>query len=721
MSFPPPPAVITLSGRSTGQGALTARALNTRFVTLSGRSTGSGSIAVTTSSVAGAFRDFALVPYVAASPYADPRQTHVTAFVPRKDTYPVSTWERISITASAPEVIGLFGATNSATGALYPTPAAYARVGIVSDAVPGGTFQQLAAAQFERTPAGRSTTTPEAGGSNILGLDEASGEDQVLYLADRIGATVKRSSEMSVTGSYSYKYQWALPPAVNSYSRVTYFQQFGTLKQLRANYTDTSARAYTKGEVPSPAEPSGTTTTSGGPTSFTFSPTGAALDRVVAGVAYQCSLWAAAEIVGLTAQCQLLVYDAGYNLIQTITSATSGASGVTATLSTARKFFKTRLATPPLVTGATWASLVPVVSSGSTPWDELAFWADEMRVWSLSTTAPAAATTSPARAWQPPRQFTIQLKANRINLCENPRLRNGASLTATGNVTRMAPYIPPGAPSFIFDAITVNGFDGGVSGRFQIPDTAISTLSAAGSQGYIGVTSTSGTDAFIQGLSPSSVFTVSCWIKRTAGPYPITIWAYDGANWVQGSSTSWRQNSALPPPERISVTVRTGPDFPGSTVIRIGHSARDIGIGATPHVPGPGSFWWRPTTLPAATGAWNTTTLYQGSSQIANSSVVSYLGSNWECIYTHGARTTTGACNSYVSGILAENGTDQVGSYFDGSTNSLDYMWEVATLPYACRSHYYRGKGVNQTRLDQAIKDALPVGATYQVLYAPMP
>ena len=62
-----------------------------------------------------------------------------------------------------------------------------------------------------------------------------------------------------------------------------------------------TARAYTKGEVPAPNEPSGSTTTVGGPTSFAFSPTGAALGKVTAGVAYQCSLWAAAEITGLTA------------------------------------------------------------------------------------------------------------------------------------------------------------------------------------------------------------------------------------------------------------------------------------------------------------------------------------------------------------------------------------------------------------------------------------
>lgn len=716
----PPPTPLTLGGRSTGSGTLTTRQVTATLVTLPGQSTGSGTITASASTVPGAFADFAMVPYVAASPYADPMQTNVTTFLPRKDSDAVNAWQRISITATAPSVAGAYGTLGGSNGALYPTPAAYARIGFISDAVPTNTNQQVAFGQFERTPGGQSVTYPESSGNNILGLDQSSFEGQVVYLADRVGASVMRSSEMSVTGNYSGKYQYALPPNVNSYSRVTYFQEYELLQQLRVSYADVLNRAYTKGEVPAPSEPSGSSTTVGGPTSFTWVPTGSALGLVAAGVTYQCSLWVTADIVGLVGQCSLIVYDANYSVLSTITVATSGASGSTATIATARKWVKARLTTPPLPAGATWAALVPLVTSGSTPYDELAFWADELRVWSTTNISQAGPGVSPARAWQPPRQFTVQLKANRINLCENPRLRNGTTLTGTGAVNRMSAYSPPSHSTFTLNAVSSGGFDGGVAGQVVIPEGAVSTFTAAGSQGYMGATSTAGTTAFIQGIQPNSVFTVSVYTQQAAGSLPSTIWAYDGARWVRGTTTSHRQSGASSPANRLSVTVRTGLDWPGSTVIRIGYAAADVAETYNAVPPSLGSIYWTPTTL-TASGPWDPTVHYTGSVTPGASAVVSYHGQNWQAVYSNGLRTNTAAHTLNISGILAETGTTAVGTYFDGSTNSLDYMWETNTQPYQSRSHYYRGKMLNAYRLDAAIRDALPVGATYQLIYAPRP
>ncbi|MFE6745940.1 hypothetical protein ACFVGM_08825 [Kitasatospora purpeofusca] len=712
-------AHLTLTGQVHGTGTLTTRTLDATRITLTGQVHGTGTLTAGTSAVAGAFADFAVVPYIAAQPYDDPALTHVSAFVPRTAADPVDQWQRISITATAPDVLGLYGPVGSASGPLYPTPAAFARIGVVADAVPAETVEQVALVQVERTPAGQSIAYPDATGSVLTGLDQASGEGQVVYLADRVGAIVRRSWEMSVTGTYSLKYQWALPPSGNTYSRVTYFQEYATLPQLRSTYADVKTRAYTRGEVPAPGEPSGTGTTVGGPTSFAFTPTGNALDAVVAGVAYQCSLWAAGEIPGLTAQCQLLVYDADYALIQTVTGATSGAVGVTATLATPRKWYRARLSTPPLAAGAAWAALVPVVSSGSTPYDELAFWCDQLRVWSLSTTAPAAPGVSPARPWQSPRRFTVEVFANRVNLFQNPRLRHGTSLTATGAVTGMAAYSPPGHSTFGVDAAAGGGFDGGVAARIAVPEGPLAAFVAAGSQGYMGVTSLAGTGALIQGIRPDGAFVVSVHTQQSAGSLPSTIWAYDGSRWIRGSTTPRRQSGASAPPHRLSVVVPTGADFPGSSVIRVGYAAEDVAETYSAQPPGTTSVFWRASAL-TPTGAWDPTVHYTGSAVPGASAVVTHQGAVWEAVYSNGPRTNTHAHTLDLSGVLAENGS-QVGTYFDGSTNSLDYIWEDPSQPYQSRSHYYRGKAVNQYRLERAVADSLPVGASYQILYAPRP
>jgi hypothetical protein len=75
--------------------------------------------------------------------------------------------------------------------------------------------------------------------------------------------------------------------------------------------------------------------------------------------------------------------------------------------------------------------------------------------------------------------------------------------------------------------------------------------------------------------------------------------------------------------------------------------------------------------------------------------------------------------------VLVETGSD-LGDYFDASFPGPDYMWEADTSnnpqpAHTVRSHYYQGWRAKQARLDSMVRDSIPFGGNYQILYATPP
>lgn len=95
-----------------------------------------------------------------------------------------------------------------------------------------------------------------------------------------------------------------------------------------------------------------------------------------------------------------------------------------------------------------------------------------------------------------------------------------------------------------------------------------------------------------------------------------------------------------------------------------------------------------------------------------------YNGLLWESVVANGPYANVGPLTFYYDHFLLEE-ADKVAPYFDGNNPSGDYMWEGT--PGDSRSHYYRGKRVNQYRLDQIIQRQLGVGASYRIVYASAP
>lgn len=80
-----------------------------------------------------------------------------------------------------------------------------------------------------------------------------------------------------------------------------------------------------------------------------------------------------------------------------------------------------------------------------------------------------------------------------------------------------------------------------------------------------------------------------------------------------------------------------------------------------------------------------------------------------------GARVTHTGWEMYIDDILVELGSALL-PYFDGNSPGAEYLWENGVAN--SRSHYYRGLSGLRYRLDQAVRDYLPQGSPYQILYA---
>lgn len=688
------PIPIAFSGTSVGNGSfLPALRLITQ-ISLAGASTGNGAIALTQSDVPGAFSDFALVPY-GPTVYVDPAFTHVTSAVYRPGTGDtVGQWKRLSLTVTVPNSEYVPGPLGRIYGVFDQ-----ARLGITSSNMALNETQQIAFVQFEKTPPGLDTDTNQFG-SNLFSLEQASYEGRMLY--EPVGGTGEtsymtfaRSTERASCGAYAGKFVYQSPPPTNSYTAVQNFGSYPNLRSRRQTYADVKYTPFTTDDALPGTTPS---TDVGGtpvaaPAVLTLRPLQTALVRVEPGVTYQAQISAATEAAGQTFQCAILRYDANYNLIGT---------QATGTAVTTAGDFKWQQASAQLLMedNAVWAAVVPRITSGGA--SRVVFYADEHRIWIPSTLATKKNSASPARAWQPPRQLTLKLRATRVNYVRNPGFQNSVSgwsqvkdpsLTAT------------------FTQVVGGGIEGNCA-QFEMPTAPSATL-INGASPRTGITTVTGQNALVSRLRPSTVYTASLYVKPVLCPVPLTIWAHNGDQLVRGTSSPlfdpWQNQVWF----RLAVTFKTSPTFGGSGMISVGYAADDVASVYQAVMPDSSEAVWTLLDLdPAGYADWSQTATYEVGNRVV------YNGALYQARVKHGPFANVGPLTFQLDQHLLEE-ADKVAPYFDGNNPSGDYMWEGA--PGDSRSHYYRGKRVNQYRLDQIIQRQLGVGASYRIVYASAP
>jgi hypothetical protein len=684
MSYTP----LAFSGNSTSTGTATPTLLQIALAATGGNSTSTGALTLTSSLLAGAFDDFGVTPWMTSGgDYTDPALSHVVGTVARVGgSDPVNQWVRLSVTASAPTPY-------PAQGPQLYNRAAYAGVTIYSDAMPAGTAQQVAYAQFEMTPSGGSyDITVDRPGINLLDIEQSSYEGRCFYLPDLTaipnGATYARTSAAASCGQYSGKYTYATP-ASNTYSTVQYWQTYQSAGAQRSTYSDLAYNAP-------PGAPAGTGT---GISTFAVVPVPQAYARVSPATTVVTSVSVAGP-ANAQGAVRLYEYDSSYNLVNTSTGLATPLSGGTAW---------TRLQYQAVLSPTTvWAAVAPVVTT-STPVNSITFYVDEHRIFVPTTLTQSASGTSPARPWQPPRQLLIKLRATRINFCQNPAFYN----STWGYNTRM----PPGVNA-TFTRNPAAGLSGGACGDLLIPSLPTAALTGQGAPAWCGIGTDAHQSVVITGINPNTWVTISAYVRPVQGPVPITIWAHNGDSMIRGTSTPMLVSSQ--PYTRLTVTMLTSATYGGTTILNIGYAANDMArlfppAGGVPPTPNPNI--WSVTSLPATRGAWSATGAYSAGDIITFTD-----GKNYRAAVQNGNWPNIGPLEFYFTGILAET-SKELGTYFDGNNPSLDYMWEPipGVLPGDSRSHYYRGRTVNQYRLDQAIQRSLPVGAQYKIVYSPAP
>ncbi|MGW1261175.1 hypothetical protein ACWD7Y_04340 [Streptomyces drozdowiczii] len=689
------PIPLTLAGTSTGTGMFTPALRLITQIALAGTSVGNGTTTITQSSVPGAFADFAVVPY-GPSVYPDPAFTHVTSATYRPggtgDT--VGQWKRLSLTVTAPNAEYSPGPLGRIYGVFDQ-----ARLGVTSSNMAVNEVQQLAYVQVEKTPPGRDIDTNQFG-SNLFTLEQASYEGRMLY--EPVGGsgetsymTFARSTERASCGAYAGRFVYQSPPPTNSYTAVQNFGSYPNLRGRRQTYADVKYNPFTTDDALPGSSPS---TDAGGtpiaaPSTLTLKPLQAALVRVEPGVTYQAQISVAAETAGAQFSCAILRYDASYNLIGTY------ATGQAVTTAGSFKWQQAS-AQLQMEDGAVWAAVVPRVTSGGA--SRCVFYADEHRIWIPSTLATKKASASPARAWQSPRQLTLRLRATRVNYVKNPSFQNSvwgwsqvkdASLTST-------------------ISLAAGGGIVGNAASFSMATAPAATL-ISGLSPRTGVTTVTGQNALISRLKPSTVYTASLYVKPLACPVPITIWAHTGDQLVRGTSSPlfdpWQNQSWY----RLAVTFKTNPTFGGDGSVSLGYAADDVASVYQSVIPDSSDSVWTLLDLdPAGYPDWSQTATYDVGNRAA------YNGALYQARVKHGPFANVGPLTFSWDNFLLEE-ADKVAPYFDGNNPSADYLWEGA--PGDSRSHYYRGKRVNQYRLDQIIQRQLGVGASYQIVYASAP
>ncbi|MEV6310002.1 hypothetical protein AB0M10_15555 [Streptomyces sp. NPDC051840] len=688
------PVPITLSGTSRGDGTFTPALRLITQISASGHSTGTGSCVLTQAGVPGAFTDFALVPY-GPYVYVDPAFAHVTSAVSRAgagDT--VGQWKRLSLTVNVPNSEYRPGPS----GRIY---SAYdqARLGFTAANMPVGETQQIAYAQFEQTPPASDADLNQFG-SNLFDLEQASYEGRMLY--EPIGTngstdymTFQRSAERVSCGAYSGRLVYQSPPPANSYTAVRNFGTYPHLKTRRQTYADLKYRPFTTDDAlpgTSPSVDAGGTPIPA-PATLTLRPLRGALVRVEPGVRYQAQVSVAAEAAGRQFTCAILRFDSALNPVGT---AVTGTPVVTAGA------FKWQQAGAQALMedNAVWAAVVPQVSTAGA--SRVVLHVDEHRLWIPSTASTKRAGASPARPWQPPRQLIVRLRATRVNLARNPSNQNSVWGWA---------HVRDTSVSASLTLLAAQGVDGNCA-RYTVEQSPAVTL-IGGTSPVTGVTSVTGQNGLVERLKPSTVYTASVYVRPVLRAVPVTLWAHNGDQLVRGTSTPVFDAGGNTAYFRLSVTFKTTPTFGGSGIFTLGYSADDIGALYAPVVPGTNPEVWAPVDGdPASAPAWTQSGTYLSAVR------VSYDGVLWQAVVNSGPWVSIGPLTFYFDQLLVEE-ADKVAPFFDGNHPSGDYMWEGA--PGDSRSHYYRGKRVNQYRLDQIIQRQLGVGASYRIVYASAP
>ncbi|NIY68036.1 hypothetical protein SMALB_6114 [Streptomyces malaysiensis] len=414
--------------------------------------------------------------------------------------------------------------------------------------------------------------------------------------------------------------------------------------------------------------------------------------RVEPGVTYQAQISAAAEAAGQQFQCAILRFDSGFNLIGTYAAgeAVTTAGGYTWQQASAQLLMEDN---------AVWAAVVPRLTTGGA--SRVQAFVDEHRIWVPSTLATKKGGASPARPWQPPRQLIIKLRATRINYAKNPNFQKG--LWGWDHVR------DPSVTAAL-TLVTSGGIVGNAA-SYRIATVPTATL-INGTSPRTGVTSTTGSQALVDRLTPGTIYTASVYVKPVSSPIPITMWAHNGAQLIRGTSTpvadptgdGW---------DRISVTFKTSDTFGGTGAISIGYAADEVAALCSANPPGVSETIWTPLADdPDDYPPWSQTSTYTAGQQ------VSYEDTVWQAAVDNGPYPNLGPLEFRYSQLLVEQ-ADKVAPYFDGNEPSGDYMWEGT--PGDSRSHYYRGKRVNQYRLDQIIQRQIGVGGAYRIVYASAP
>ncbi|WP_326745285.1 hypothetical protein [Streptomyces sp. NBC_01760] len=694
ISMAVPVVALAFEGTSVSSGTFSPALRLITQISLAGTSVSNGTCVLTQSDVPGAFADFALVPYVPI--YGDPAFSHVTSAVYRAGgtTDTVGQWRRLSLTMIAPNADYAPGPLGRIYGVFDQ-----ARVGVQSANMAVGETHQLAYIQFEKTPPGLDTDTSQFG-SNLFTLEQASYEGRMLY--EPVGGagetnymTFSRTTERPSCGAYSGKFVYQSPPPTNSYTAVQNFGSYPNLSARRQTYADVKYRAFTTDDALPGTNPS---TNVGGtpiaaPATLTLRPLQAALVRVEPGITYQAQISAATEVAGQTFQCAILRYDANFNQIGT---------PVTGTAVTTAGGFKWQQAAAQLLMEdtAVWAAVVPRITSGGA--SRFVFYTDEHRIWVPSTLATKKAGASPARAWQPPRQLILKLRATRVNYVKNPSFQNsvwGWTHVKDASVTSSLTLLTAGG-------VVGNG------ARYQMDASPAATL-INGLSPRTGVTTVTGQNALVERLRPSTVYTASIYVRPIARAVPVTLWAHTGDTLVRGTSTPIFDTTGNTTWFRLAVTFKTNSTFGGSGSFTVGYAAEDVATIYRGAPPDSNAAIWEPVDGdPAAYPPFDQTWPYIIDDR------VSYNGLVWRAIVNNGPFASIGPFIFYMDQFLVE-AADRVAPFFDGNQPSGDYMWEGA--PGDSRSHYYRGKRVNQYRLDQIIQRQLGVGASYRVVYASAP
>ncbi|MEW1922277.1 hypothetical protein [Streptomyces sp. NPDC088360] len=689
------PVPISFSGSSTGRGIFTPALRLITQISLAGTSVGNGACDITQSDVPGSFADFALLPY-GPTVYPDPAFTHITSasYRPGGAGDTVGQWRRLSLTLTVPNSEYTPGPLGRIYGVFDQS-----RLGITSSNMAVNETHQLAYVQYEQTPPGLDEDTNQFG-SNLFTLEQASYEGRMLY--EPVGGagetsymTFSRSKERASCGAYSGKFVYQSPPPTNSYTAVQNFGTYPNLRERRQTYADVKYRPFTPDDALPGTSPS---TDVGGtpiaaPATLTLRPLQAALVRVEPGVTYQAQVSAATDAAGQSLQCAVLRFDANYNQIGT---------PATGTVIATAGGFKWQQATAQLLMedNAVWAAVVPRITSGGA--SRFVFYTDEHRIWIPSTLATKKNSASPARAWQPPRQLTVKLKATRVNYVRNPSFQN--SVWGWNQVKD---------PDITTTLTQATG--GGVVGNaaeFHVATAPAATL-INGLSPRTGLTTTTGQNALIGRLKPSTLYTASLYVKPVACPVPLTIWAHNGDTLVRGTSSPtfdpWQNETWF----RLSVTFKTSPTFGGDGMISVGYAADDVASVYQAVIPDSNEAIWALLDLtPADYPEWSQTATYEVGNRAA------YNGALYQARVKNGPFANVGPLAFRLDHCLLEE-ADKVAPYFDGNNPSADYMWEGA--PGDSRSHYYRGKRVNQYRLDQIFQRQLGVGASYRIVYASAP